>query len=248
MRVGQHPGDQQYSALSGARHVGQQSVAGKRPTANALAFTALSTTAHLWINELHGECIRKQETTWQKRSNRLAHFSVDTSILVCFGECSTVSTCERSTAFHLIRSDVGETGLKGVIDVHLSDLQTNSRVRDLIAIVETKLQALPQQRDCIRTVKVIYLHGSRISNNQFVVSLIPDLESSAPRLLVAVQARSNCTKDKALMVHVKSCETGELVSIVCTPEDTVDDVKTRIQAEWQIPACKQRIIFAGKTA
>ncbi|CAI5723235.1 unnamed protein product [Peronospora destructor] len=123
--------------------------------------------------------------------------------------------------------DINEVGLKGVIEVHSSDLRRQkvkgSRVCELMAILNEKLKALPQQDD-----------------DRLLESLILDLESSTPRLVVAVQARPKTTKNKGLVVFVKTL-TGKSVTVVCTSDDTVDCVKSQIRVQAHVPVDDQRI-------
>ncbi|CAI5700970.1 unnamed protein product [Peronospora effusa] len=77
-------------------------------------------------------------------------------------------------------TDINEVELKGVIEVYSSDLRRQklkgSRVCELMAILNEKLRALPQHDTYIRTVKSLHLHGSRVSDDRLLESLIPDLE------------------------------------------------------------------------
>ncbi|CAI5723144.1 unnamed protein product [Peronospora destructor] len=145
--------------------------------------------------------------------------------------------------------DINEVGLKGVFEVHSSDLRRQkvkgSRVCELMAILNEKLKALPQHRSHICIVKSLRLHGCRVSDDRLLESLIPDLESSTPRLVVAVQARPKTTKSKGLVVFVKTL-TGKSVTVVSTSDDTVDCVKSQIRVQAHVPVDDQRIMYGSK--
>lgn len=146
-------------------------------------------------------------------------------------------------------TDEDKDGLKGVIEIHNTDLPRQnfegSRVCELIAILNKKLQDLPQDGSGVRDVESIQLYGTRISDARLLESLIPGLESSTPRLVATVRARPNAAKGKSLVVFVKTL-TGKTVIVACTSEDAVGYVKTRVRDEAHIPVANQRIMYGGK--
>ena len=139
--------------------------------------------------------------------------------------------------------------MKGVIEIHNSNLRQHelqsTRVCELMAIFNGKVQALPQYKSRIRTIKSLHVHGSRVSADRLFKSLIPDVESSTPRLVVAVQARRQTTRCKSLVVFVKTL-TGKSVTIVYTSDDTVKCVKLELRAKAHVPMDDQRIMYRNK--
>ncbi|CAH0491607.1 unnamed protein product [Peronospora farinosa] len=90
-----------------------------------------------------------------------------------------------------------------------------------------------------------YQRGKTESDDRLLESLIPDLESSIPRLVVAVHARPKTKKSKGLVVCVKTL-TGKSVTIVCASNDTVDCVKSQIRVTAHVPVDDQRIMYGSK--
>jgi hypothetical protein len=67
-------------------------------------------------------------------------------------------------------------------------------------------------------------------------------------MLVRLYAKVNVTDDEALTVVQVYAKTifGKRTTLACYPDETVQDLKNRIQDIEGVPAHLQRLVFAGK--
>lgn len=72
--------------------------------------------------------------------------------------------------------DVHEQGLKGVVEIHKSDLPVQgARVGDLFPVINKTIHAMMQTENDLREVESILLYGTRLNRDRLLEYLIPEL-------------------------------------------------------------------------
>ncbi|CAI5739944.1 unnamed protein product [Peronospora destructor] len=145
--------------------------------------------------------------------------------------------------------DVNQHGLHGVVEIHSSDFREKKteeiRVRDVIAIVNRRVQEKSSNGNILREVNHLMLHGVRVNNNYPLDHIIPELAGSSPRLVATAQIRVKGRHATAMTLFVVTLS-GKTITVNCLSTDTVKYVKMKIEDKESITPEAQRLVYAGK--
>ncbi|EEY54947.1 ubiquitin family RING domain-containing protein [Phytophthora infestans T30-4] len=147
--------------------------------------------------------------------------------------------------FPILWKDAHERGIKGVIELSMSDLPLKgARVRDLFPVLNTKINAkFPFERNS-REVETFLLYGTRVSRDRSLKALIPELRS-CPRFVVSMRLYPNWAPRSSIRIFIKTL-TDRIILINCETTDTVVCLKSRIRDKEGIAPDVQSLVFAGK--
>ncbi|ETM43316.1 hypothetical protein L914_11180 [Phytophthora nicotianae] len=147
-------------------------------------------------------------------------------------------------AFPILWKDVHERGIKGIIEVHMSDLPLRgAQVGDLFLVLNTKINAKFPSRN-FREVESFLLFGQRLSRGHNLEALIPKLGSSH-RFVANMRSYPKRAPRTNITIFIKTL-TNQNILVHCDSTDTVGDIKIRIQEKENLDPEYQRLIFAGK--
>ncbi|KUF89676.1 hypothetical protein AM588_10002346 [Phytophthora nicotianae] len=150
-----------------------------------------------------------------------------------------------TTAFPILWKDVHEPGIKGVVEMHMSELPLKgARVGDLFPVLNAKINAkLPFERS-FRKVESFLMYGTRVRRDRTLEELIPELRSN-PRFVVNMRLCPGREPRTSIAIFIKTL-TNKSILLHCDTTDAVAYLKCRIRDKENTAVDLQSLVFEGK--